>query len=285
MGYTLINGKQIAEDVRNELALEVAELKAKNITPALAVIIVGNYEPSKIYVSSKKKACASVGIDSISYELPEETTEDELIEVIKELNNRPDVSGILLQLPLPKRLNPKRALLAIDPKKDVDGLHPFNAGLISTGDAYFEPCTPSGVIEMLKRSGVKIEGANCVVLGRSNLVGVPAALLLMRENGTVTICHSRTKNLEALCSEADILVPAIGKPRFVTANMVKEGAVVIDVGINRLENRVICGDVDFDDVKDKVSMISPVPKGVGPMTIAMLLKNCVKACKLANNLL
>ncbi len=226
---------------------------------------------------NKKKACEYIGIRSLSYELPGETTEEELLDTIKELNNRKDVNGILVQLPLPGHIDEDRVLLAIDPEKDVDGFHPVNVGNLSIGRPGYVSCTPAGVIQLLKRSGVEIEGKECVVLGRSNIVGKPMAMLLTRENGTVTVCHSRTRNLQEITRRADILVVAIGKPKFVTRDFVKDGAVVIDVGIHRNEDNKLCGDVDFDSAAEHTAAITPVPGGVGPMTIAMLMHNCVEA--------
>ena len=275
----IINGKEIAQTIKDEMRAEVAELKAAGKSCCLAVIQVGNDPASSVYVSNKKKACEYIGIDSLSYEIPEETTEDELLSLIDKLNNDEGVHGILCQLPLPKHINEKTILNRIDPKKDVDGFHPQNVGALVVGDFGFVSCTPAGVIELLKRSNVEMEGKHCVVIGRSNIVGKPMALLMLRENATVTICHSRTKNLKEICKEADILIVAVGKPLFVTKEFIKEGAVVIDVGIHRDENNKLCGDVDFKDVESHVSAITPVPGGVGPMTICMLMKNCLEAMK------
>ena len=275
----IINGKEIAQTIKDEMRAEVVELKAAGKSCCLAVIQVGNDPASSVYVSNKKKACEYIGIDSLSYEIPEETTEDELLSLIDKLNNDEGVHGILCQLPLPKHINEKTILNRIDPKKDVDGFHPQNVGALVVGDFGFVSCTPAGVIELLKRSNVEMEGKHCVVIGRSNIVGKPMALLMLRENATVTICHSRTKNLKEICKEADILIVAVGKPLFVTKEFIKEGAVVIDVGIHRDENNKLCGDVDFKDVESHVSAITPVPGGVGPMTICMLMKNCLEAMK------
>ena len=253
----------------------MAQLKAEGKSRCLAVIQVGNDPASGVYVNNKKKACEYIGIDSLSYELAEETTEEELLKLIGELNAREDVNGILVQLPVPKHINEEKVLLAIAPEKDVDGFHPVNVGNLSIGRPGYVSCTPAGIIQLLKRSGIEIEGKECVVLGRSNIVGKPMAMLLLRENGTVTVCHSRTKNLKEITKRADILVAAIGKPKFIDASYVKEGAVVIDVGIHRNENNKLCGDVDFDSVAPHCSAITPVPGGVGPMTIAMLMNNCV----------
>lgn len=260
--------------------MEVDALKEKNINPGLAVIIVGDDPASRVYVNNKKKACAEIGIYSEEHALPKETTEEELIKLIETLNHRPDISGILCQLPLPSHICEETVLLSIDPKKDVDAFHPVNVGKIMIGDYDFLPCTPAGVMELIRESGIDPAGKECVVIGRSNIVGKPQAMLLLHANGTVTICHSRTKNLSEVTKRADILVAAVGKAKFVTADMVKEGAVVIDVGMNRDENGKLCGDVDFENVKDKCAAITPVPGGVGPMTIAMLMKNAVRAAQL-----
>ena len=278
MAY-IINGKEIAQTIKNEMRAEVEELKKAGKSCCLAVIQVGCDPASTVYVSNKKKACAYIGIDSLSYELPEETTEEELLSLIDKLNNEAGVHGILCQLPLPKHINEKTILNRIDPKKDVDGFHPQNVGALVVGDFGFVSCTPAGIIELLKRSNVEIEGKHCVVIGRSNIVGKPMALLMLRENATVTICHSRTQNLKEICKEADILIVAVGKPLFVTKDFVKEGAVVIDVGIHRDENNKLCGDVDYNEVEPIVSAITPVPGGVGPMTICMLMNNCLEAMK------
>ena len=243
----------------------------------LAVIQVGTDPASTVYVGNKKKACEYIGIHSLSYELPEETTEEELLDLVRKLNEDDSVHGILVQLPLPKHIDEDKVIETISPKKDVDGFHPQSVGALSIGQPGFVSCTPAGIIQLLKRSGVEIEGKECVIVGRSNIVGKPMALLMLRENATVTICHSRTKNLQEVTKRADILIVAIGKPKFITADYVKEGAVVIDVGIHRNENNKLCGDVDFDDVEPIASAITPVPGGVGPMTIAMLMNNCVEA--------
>ena len=279
---TIIDGKAISTQIKDELKEAVAEMKAKGITLCLAVIQVGADPASCVYVRNKKKACEYIGIESLSYELPEETTQEELLEIIKELNARKDVNGILVQLPLPKSLDEEKILDAIDPLKDVDGFHPMNVGNLSIGRKGFVSCTPAGVIQLLKRSGISIEGKECVVVGRSNIVGKPMSMLLLRENGTVTTAHSRTKNLQEVTKRADILVAAVGKPRMITADYVKEGAVVIDVGIHRNEDNKLCGDVDYESVAPKCSAITPVPGGVGPMTIAMLMKNCVESYSLQN---
>lgn len=273
----LIDGKAISAAIKNELKEKVASLKKQGKEITLAVIQVGNDPASTVYVGNKKKACEYIGINSLAYELPEETTEEKLLDIIKELNSRSDVNGILVQLPLPKHINEDLVIKTIDPSKDVDGFHPQSVGALSIGQKGFVSCTPAGVIQLLKRSGISIEGKECVVVGRSNIVGKPMALLLLRENGTVTVCHSRTKDLKEVTKRADILVVAIGKPKFINADYVKEGAVVIDVGIHRDENNKLCGDVDFASVEPIASAITPVPGGVGPMTIAMLMNNCVEA--------
>lgn len=280
--YQLIDGKKISAEIKEEVKAKVAEYKEQGIDITLAVIQVGNDPASSVYVGNKKKACEFVGIRSLSYELSEETTQEELLNLVKELNERADVNGILVQLPLPKQIDEETVLNTISPLKDVDGFHPMNVGALCIGKAGFVSCTPAGIIELLKRSNVEIAGKECVVIGRSNIVGKPMALLLLRENGTVTVTHSRTADLKEVTSRADILVVAIGKPKMITADYVKEGAVVIDVGIHRDANNKLCGDVDFDNVADKCSAITPVPGGVGPMTIAMLMKNCVESVALQN---
>lgn len=277
--YQIIDGKRISQEIKDELKEKVAALKEQGKKFTLAVIQVGDDPASSVYVGNKKKACAYIGIESLSYELPQETTQEELLKLVRELNENNAVGGILVQLPLPEHIDEEKVLLAIAPEKDVDGFHPTNVGNLSIGRPSFVSCTPAGVIQLLKRSGIEIEGKECVVLGRSNIVGKPMAMLLLRENGTVTVCHSRTKNLKEITKRADILVVAIGKPKFVDASYVKEGAVVIDVGIHRNENNKLCGDVDFDSVAPHTSAITPVPGGVGPMTIAMLMNNCIeKTC-------
>ena len=275
----LINGKLISGQIKDELKLEVEELKKQGKECCLAVIQVGNDPASTVYVSNKKKACEYIGIRSLSYELDENTTEEELLNLIYQLNEDSKVHGILCQLPLPAHIDEKKVLNTISPKKDVDGFHPQNVGALVVGDFGFVSCTPAGIIQLLKRSKVEIAGKHCVVVGRSNIVGKPASLLMLQENATVTICHSRTKNLKEVCKEADILIVAMGKPCFITKEYVKDGAVVIDVGIHRDENNKLCGDVDFADVEPVCSAITPVPGGVGPMTICMLMKNCVEAMK------
>lgn len=276
----IIDGKQISKDIKEELKEEVASLAAQGRKCCLAVIQVGNDPASSVYVGNKKKACAYVGIESLAYELPEETTEEELLTIIDKLNKAANVHGILCQLPLPKHINEDHVIKAISPKKDVDGFHPQNVGALVIGEKGFVSCTPAGIIQLLKRSNIEMDGKHCVVVGRSNIVGKPMFLLMLRENATVTICHSHTKNLKEICKEADILIVAIGKPQFVDKEYVKDGAVVIDVGIHRDENNKLCGDVKYDEVEPVASYITPVPGGVGPMTIAMLMHNCVEAMKL-----
>lgn len=272
----IIDGKKISDEVKAEIRQKTDALREKGIEITLAVIQVGNNPASSVYVRNKKRACEVVGIRSLSYELPEETTEEELLNLIDELNRRSDVNGILLQLPLPAHINEDKMLLAITPEKDVDGFHPMNVGALCVGKPGFVSCTPAGIIELLKRSHIDISGKECVVIGRSNIVGKPMAHLLLAENATVTIAHSKTADLKAVASRADILVVAVGRPKMITADYVKEGAVVIDVGINRNADNKLCGDVDFESVAPKCSAITPVPGGVGPMTIAMLMKNCVE---------
>ncbi len=278
----LIDGKTISTQIKDEVKAETEKLKEKGIKVSLAVIQVGNDPASSVYVRNKKKACEYCGIESLSYELPESTTEEELLKLIRDLNDNPECNGILVQLPLPKSINEEKILDEISPLKDVDGFHPVNVGALSIGKPGFVSCTPAGVIELIKRSGYSIEGKECVVIGRSNIVGKPMAMLLLRENGTVTVTHSRTKDLKEVTKRADILVVAIGKPKMIDASYVKEGAVVIDVGIHRNEDNKLCGDVDFESAQPHCSAITPVPGGVGPMTIAMLMKNCLESVKLQN---
>ncbi len=282
---TIIDGKAISAAVLADVAAEVKELKEKGIVPGLAVIIVGDDPASRVYVNNKKKACANAGIYSEEFALPADTTQDELLALVASLNGRSDINGILCQLPLPAHIDDKAVIAAISPMKDVDAFHAANVGHIMIGDYNFLPCTPAGVMELLQRSGVEVAGKSCVVIGRSNIVGKPMAMLLLHANGTVTICHSRTRNLKEVCAGADILVAAVGKPKFVTADMVKPGAAVIDVGMDRDENGKLCGDVDYDAVFPVAGCITPVPGGVGPMTIAMLMKNTLMAAKLQNALL
>lgn len=273
----IIDGKRISQEIKDELKERVAQLKQEGKEATLAVIQVGSDPASSVYVNNKKKACAYVGIRSLSYELPEETTEVELLDLIDRLNNDDTVNGILVQLPLPKHIKEDLVIQSISPAKDVDGFHPENVGRLVIGEKGFVSCTPAGIIQLLKRSGIEISGKNCVVIGRSNIVGKPMALLMLRENATVTIAHSKTENLKEICKGADILIVAIGKPQFITADYIKEGAVVIDVGIHRNAENKLCGDVKYDEVAPHASAITPVPGGVGPMTIAMLMHNCVEA--------
>ncbi|MBR5218786.1 MAG: bifunctional methylenetetrahydrofolate dehydrogenase/methenyltetrahydrofolate cyclohydrolase FolD [Clostridia bacterium] len=282
MSAKILDGKMVSKRIKDELKNEVTALKEKGITPGLAVIIVGEDPASQIYVASKERACAEIGVYSEKHALPAETTEEQLLELIADLNNRPEISGILCQLPLPKHINEERILLSIDPSKDVDAFHPANVGKIMIGNFDFLPCTPAGVMELIAESGIDITGKNCVVIGRSNIVGKPMSMLLLHKHGTVTICHSKTENLAEITKKADILVAAVGRANFVTADMVKEGAVVIDVGMNRPPEGKLCGDVDYEQVSKIASAITPVPGGVGPMTIAMLMKNTVKAAKIQN---
>lgn len=273
----ILSGKTVSQRIKNELAEEVKELNAKGIFPGLAVIIVGDDPASRVYVNSKKKACEEIGIYSEEYALPADTSEAELLELVERLNNEKKINGILVQLPLPKHINEETIINAISPKKDVDAFHPVNVGKIMIGNYDFLPCTPAGVMELIKESGIDVSGKECVVVGRSNIVGKPQAMLLLHQNGTVTICHSRTKDLAAKTKSADILVAAVGIPNFITGDMIKEGAVVIDVGINRIAEKKLVGDVEFESAEKVAAAITPVPGGVGPMTIAMLMKNTVKA--------
>lgn len=276
----IIDGKMISTQIKDEVKEKVSALKAQGKSVCLAVIQVGADPASGVYVGNKKKACAYVGIGSLSYELPEETTQDELLDLIADLNEKEEVNGILVQLPLPEHIDEDAVIRAIDPKKDVDGFHPQSVGALCIGQPGFVSCTPAGIIELLKRSGIEIAGKECVVIGRSNIVGKPMAILLLRENGTVTVAHSKTQNLQEVARRADILIVAVGKPKMITRDYVKEGAVVIDVGIHRGENNKLCGDVDYEDVSPVCSAITPVPGGVGPMTIAMLMYNCVRSLEL-----
>ncbi len=276
----IIDGKQISLDIKNELKEKVARYKEQGIEITLAVVKVGNDPASAVYVRNKEKACEYVGINSKTLALPEETTEEELLNVVKELNEDKNVNGILVQLPLPKHIDESKVLLTIDSTKDVDGFHPVNVGKMVIGEDTFLPCTPAGIIEMIKRTDIDIEGKECVVIGRSNIVGKPMAMLMLKENATVTIAHSRTKDLKEVTKRADIIVAAIGKAKFVTADYVKEDAVVIDVGMDRDENGKLCGDVDFESVSKVASAITPVPGGVGPMTVTMLLVNCLRSVEL-----
>ena len=273
----IIDGKSISLQIKDELKEKAVALKEQGISVTLAVIQVGNNPASTVYVNNKKKGCEYIGIGSLSYELPEETSEEELLSLIRELNERKDVNGILVQLPLPSHIDEDKVIKTIDPKKDVDGFHPQSVGALCIGQPGFVSCTPAGIIQLLKRSGIEIAGKECVILGRSNIVGKPMALLMLRENATVTVAHSRTKDIKEVTKRADILIVAIGKPKMITRDYVKDGAVVIAVGINRDENNKLCGDVDFQDVEPVCSAITPVPGGVGPMTIAMLLHNCMES--------
>ena len=275
----IISGKVVSAAKREELKERVKALKEKSITTGLAVIIVGNNSASRVYVNNKKKGCEQTGMASFEYAMPEETTTEELIALIEKLNKDENVHGILCQLPVPKHIDEEKVLLAISPEKDVDAFHPENCGKVMTGDYKFAPCTPAGMVEMLKYYNIPVAGKHCVIIGRSNIVGKPMAMLMLKENATVTVCHSRTENLAEITKQADILVAAVGRPKFVTPDMVKDGAVVLDVGINRMEDGKLCGDVDFDAVCEKTSYITPVPGGVGPMTITMLLKNTLKAAE------
>ena len=277
MAAKIIDGKKISESLRLSIAEAVKNRKEGTRAPGLAVIIVGNNPASRIYVNNKKKACESCGFYSVEYALDENAEEKELLELIEKLNRDDNIDGILCQLPLPKQIDESKVIDAICPEKDVDGFSPVNTGNLLSGKPCFAPCTPAGVVEMLKHEGIEIAGKHCVIVGRSNIVGKPAALLMLQENATVTVCHSRTRNLAEEVSRADIVIAAIGKANFITADMIKEGAVVVDVGINRLENGKVTGDVDFEAVKEKASYITPVPGGVGPMTIAMLMKNTLES--------
>jgi len=289
MTAQIIDGKKIAQEIREELKEEINKLKTKGIVPGLATILVGEDPASKVYIKNKIKSCEEIGVHSFHQHLPADTAEGELLEVVKKLNSDPQVHGILVQLPLPKQIDENKVLLAIDPEKDVDGFHPINIGKLSARkrmeeiekEKIFLPCTPYGIIQLIKRSGFTIAGSEAVIVGRSNIVGKPVAMLFLAENATVTICHTGTKNLAEVTRKADILVAAVGKAKMITADMVSEKAIVIDVGVNRLPDEKICGDVDFDNVKEKVKAITPVPGGVGPMTIAMLMVNTVKAAKLS----
>ncbi|MBE7042882.1 MAG: bifunctional methylenetetrahydrofolate dehydrogenase/methenyltetrahydrofolate cyclohydrolase FolD [Ruminococcaceae bacterium] len=280
MAAKLLDGKSLAAEIREGLRLEVEELKQAGRAPGLAVVIVGDDPASRRYVNNKKKACEHVGITSYEYALPGETTQEELLALVDKLNKDTAIDGILVQLPLPSHLDEKTVIYNIDPKKDVDAFHPFNVGKIMIGEPDFAPCTPAGVMELIKLTGIEVSGKECVVVGRSNIVGKPQSMLLLAENGTVTVCHSKTKDLAEVTRRADILVAAVGKAKLIKGDMVKKGAVVIDVGMNRLEDGTWSGDVDFEEVKEVASAITPVPGGVGPMTIAMLMKNTVTAYRI-----
>lgn len=279
MKATLIDGKAVSASLREAMKAEVEELAEQGITPGLAVVLVGDDPASQVYVRNKEKGCEELGIYSEKYELPAATTQRELMDLVETLNKKPDIDGILVQLPLPDHLDSNAVIEAISPDKDVDAFHASNVGRIMLGDYRFLPCTPAGIMELIHSTGIEVEGKECVIVGRSNIVGKPMAMLLLHENGTVTVCHSRTKNLAEVTRRADILVAAVGKPNFITAEMVKEGAVVIDVGMNRDGNGKLCGDVDFEAVGEVAGAITPVPGGVGPMTITMLLKNTITAAK------
>lgn len=280
----IIDGKEVSSQVKEKIKLEVAELKNKNIEVGLAVVIVGDNSASRVYVNAKKKACELVGMNSYEYALSAETSQQELIELVNKLNHDDKVNGILVQLPLPKHIDENSVIYSITPEKDVDAFHPINVGKIMIGDYSFLPCTPAGVMELIKSTGVEIKGKECVVVGRSNIVGKPMSMLLLHESGTVTICHSKTKDLKECCKRADILVAAVGVPNLIKGDMVKEGAVVIDVGMNRLDDGKLCGDVDFEEVKHIAGFITPVPGGVGPMTIAMLMQNTLTSAKIKNEI-
>lgn len=280
----LIDGKAVSAAVKERVKNEVAALKDQGVSAALAVIIVGSDPASRVYVNNKKKACEMTGIKSVEYALGEETTQEQLLELIDKLNADKSINGILCQLPLPKQIDEKTVIERIDPNKDVDCFSCVNVGKMWVGDGTFKPCTPAGVMELIKAYDIDVAGKNCVIIGRSNIVGKPMAALLLEKNATVTVCHSKTKNLKEICSNADVIVAAVGRAKFVTADMVKDGAVLVDVGINRNENGKLCGDIDFENVKDIASYITPVPGGCGPMTIAMLMENTVAAVKLQNNI-
>lgn len=276
---TILSGKEVSAKIKERMKTEVNELKAKGLTPGLAVIIVGDDPASKVYVGRKEAMCAELGIYSEKYALPADTTQEDLTALVKRLNNEPSIHGILVQLPLPAHLDEKAIINTISPEKDVDAFHPVNVGKIMIGDYDFVPCTPAGIMELIAESGVEIEGKRCVVIGRSNIVGKPMSMLLLHKNGTVTTCHSKTVNIKEITASADILVAAVGRAGFVTADMVKSGAVVIDVGMNRLKDGRLVGDVDFESVAKVARAITPVPGGVGPMTISMLMKNTLTAAK------
>lgn len=287
MSATIIDGKLISQQIKDELKEKTAHLKEKGVDVTLAVILVGEDPASMVYVRNKKRACEYIGYKSLSFELPASTTQEELLKLIDELNNKDDVDGILVQMPLPGHINEKAVIDAISPSKDVDGFHPMNVGALCIGESGFVSCTPAGVIQLLKRGcegKIQIAGKECVIVGRSNIVGKPMSLLMLRENATVTVAHSKTENLEEVCKRADILIAAVGKAGMITKNHVKEGAVVIDVGINRNSEGKLCGDVDFDEVKEIAGAITPVPGGVGPMTIAMLMNNCYEAALMHHNM-
>ena len=285
MSAQIINGKQVSQNIKERIKKEVSELKDKGIVPGLAVVIVGDDPASRVYVNSKKKACEELGMYSVEYALSSDTTQKELIDLVNKLNDDEKINGILVQLPLPKHLDEKLVINTIKPEKDVDAFHPVNVGKIMIGDFNFLPCTPAGVMELIKETGIEIAGKECVIIGRSNIVGKPQAMLMLHKNATVTICHSKTKDLKEVVKRADIVVAAVGVANMVTKDMIKEGAVVIDVGMNRLENGKLCGDVDFEGVSEVASFITPVPGGVGPMTIAMLMENTLTSAKLKAGLI
>lgn len=285
MTAKILDGKSISEEIKNAIKSEVGRLKVKGVTPGLAVVLVGDNPASKVYVKNKQKACENVGIYSEEHKLPESTSQEELLSIVDRLDKDSKIHGILVQLPLPKHINSDTILKAINPSKDVDGFHPYNVGMLMIGEPVFIPCTPYGVMKMVEHSGIAVEGKTAVVVGRSNIVGKPVALLLMQKNATVTICHSKTKDLAEVCKNADILIAAIGKPKMIRADMVKEGAVVIDVGINRLSDGSLVGDVDYEEVSKKAGWITPVPGGVGPMTITMLLNNTLEAARRSSGVL
>lgn len=278
--YCILDGKETSKKVKDALKTDVEKMKERGVTPGLAVIIVGNDSASRVYVNNKKKACEYIGIHSEEYALPEETTQEELLELVEQLNKKDDIHGILCQLPLPKHINEETVINAVSPKKDVDAFHPVNVGKIMIGNFDFLPCTPSGVMELLNEYNISTDGKHCVVIGRSNIVGKPQAMLMLHKNATVTICHSHTKNLKEICQSADILIVAIGRAKMIDESYIKDGAVVIDVGMDRDENGKLCGDVDFESACKKASFITPVPGGVGPMTIATLMKNAVRAAQI-----
>ncbi|MEK6691898.1 MAG: bifunctional methylenetetrahydrofolate dehydrogenase/methenyltetrahydrofolate cyclohydrolase FolD [Nitrospirota bacterium] len=279
MTAKVLDGKAISEEIKAKIKVDVGRLKEKGVTPGLAVVLVGDNPASKVYVKNKQKACEAVGIYSEEHKLPEATTQEDLLSIVERLNKDSKIHGILVQLPLPKHIDSDTVLKAINPFKDVDGFHPYNVGMLMIGDPIFIPCTPYGIMKMIEHSGISVEGKTAVIVGRSNIVGKPVALLLMQKNATVTVCHSKTKDLDEVCRSADILVAAIGKPKIIKGNMVKEGAVIIDVGINRLDDGSLVGDVDYDEVSKKAGWITPVPGGVGPMTITMLLNNTLDAAR------
>lgn len=280
--FHLMDGKKVSQEIKNKIRMQVEALNKQNINVCLAVVLVGSDPASQIYVSNKKKTCQALSIESKEYLLPENTTQKQLIDLIRKLNADSQINGVLVQLPLPKHINSDQVIHAIDPQKDVDAFHPINVGKLMLGQCDFMPCTPAGILELLRYYHVDLSGKHCVVLGRSNIVGKPLSMLFLHQNATVTVCHSHTQHIEEIARSADILVSAVGKANFVTSSMVSDGAVVVDVGINRMENGKLLGDVDFQQVAPKASLITPVPGGVGPMTIAMLMANVVRAAELQN---